>query len=119
MDYNDAVTEVLDKAARIRLPGHRLDVVTIARREFAKRGYCDSKFIDPIEETLRECIQGWSVIRKRQIRESTETGLQSGVRVDAYTMDSIDMDLEGRTDVSSHRVSFTRFRRWPERSRRR
>jgi hypothetical protein len=30
MDYNDAVTEVLDKAARIKLPGHRFDVVTIA-----------------------------------------------------------------------------------------
>jgi hypothetical protein len=41
MDYDDAVTEVLDKAVRITLPGHRLDVVTIARREFAKRGYCD------------------------------------------------------------------------------
>lgn len=90
MDYNDAVTEVLDK-----LPGHRLDVVTIAQREFAKRGYCDSKFIDTIEETLRECIQRWSVIQKRQIWESTETGLQSDMRADAYTMDSIDMDLEG------------------------
>jgi len=95
MDYDDAVTEVLDKAARIRLPGHRLDVVTMARREFAKRGYCDSKFIDPIQETLRECIQRWSVIQKRQIWESTETGLQSDVRPDAYPMDSIDMDLEG------------------------
>jgi hypothetical protein len=95
MDYNDAVAEVLDKAARIKLPGHRLDIVTIVRREFGKHGYCDSKFIDPIEEAVRECIQRWSVIQKRQIWESTETGLQSDVRADAYTVDSIDMDLEG------------------------
>jgi hypothetical protein len=95
MDYNDAVTEVLDKAARIKLPGHRLDVVSTARREFATRGSCDSKFIDPIEETLRECIQRWSVIQKRQIWESTESGSQSDVRADVYAMDTIDMDLEG------------------------
>lgn len=95
MDYHDAVTEVLDKAARIKLPGYRFDIVTTARREFAKRGYCDSKFIDPIEKTLRKCIQRWSVIEKREIWESTETGSQSDVRADAYTMNSIDMDLEG------------------------
>ena len=95
MDYNDAVTEVLDKAARIRLPGHRLDVVSIARRQFAKCGYCDSKFIYPIEETLRECIQRWSGAQKRQIWKSTEAGLQPDVRVEAYTMDSVEMDLEG------------------------
>jgi hypothetical protein len=47
MDYNDAVIEVLDKAARIRLPGHRFDVVTIARLEFAKRGHCDSNSLIP------------------------------------------------------------------------
>lgn len=104
MDYDDAVTEVLDKAARIRLPGHRLDVVTIARREFAKHGYCDSKFIDPIEETLRECIRCWSLIQKRQIWESIETGLRSDVRVDAYTTDSIDMDLEG--ELMSHLIEY-------------
>ena len=55
----------------------------------------DSKFIDPIEETLRECIQRWSVIQKRQIWESTESGSQSDVRADVYAMDTIDMDLEG------------------------
>jgi len=63
VDYDDAVTEVLDKAAHVRLSGHRHDVVTMARREFTTHGCCDSKFIDPIQETLRECIQRWSVIQ--------------------------------------------------------
>ena len=38
MYYYDAVAEILDKAARVKLPGHRADAVTAARREFAKRG---------------------------------------------------------------------------------
>jgi hypothetical protein len=116
MDYNDAVTEVLDKAARIRLPGHRLDVVTIARREFANADTAILNSLIPSRRHFESALR-WSMIQKRQIWESTETGLQSDVRVDSYTMDSIDMG--GRTDVSSHRVSFTRFRRWPDRSRRR
>jgi hypothetical protein len=39
--------EILDKAGTIELPGQRLNVVTVARREFAKRGYRDAKFIVP------------------------------------------------------------------------
>jgi hypothetical protein len=95
MDYLDAIDEVLEEAATIKLPGHRLDVVTIARREFRKRGTCDSKYIDPMEQTIQECIRRWSVAQKREIWESTETGMQSDVGFDAYTPDSIDMDLEG------------------------
>jgi hypothetical protein len=38
---------VLDTAGRIKLPHYRLEVVTIARREFAQRGFCDNKFIAP------------------------------------------------------------------------
>src|SRR5437899_2300047 len=77
MDYSDAIDEVLERAAQIRLPGHGLDVVTLAQREFAKRGCCDSKLIDPIERTLEECIDNWSAEQKRQIWESTETGMRS------------------------------------------
>jgi hypothetical protein len=49
IDYYDAIVEVLDRARSIKLPGVRFDVVTIVEREFAKRGCCDSKFIEPIE----------------------------------------------------------------------
>ena len=95
MDYFDAIMEVLDAAGRIKLPHQRLDVVTIARREFAKRGGCDSQFIDPIESTLRECLRTWSVEQKREIWLSTETGAASTAGFEAYDEASIDMDLEG------------------------
>ena len=95
MDYCDAINEVLDRAGNIKLPGHRLDVVTVAKREFAKRGCCDSKFIDPIERMVRERIRDWTIIQKREIWESTGTGAQSDASFDNYTSDSIDMDLEG------------------------
>jgi hypothetical protein len=32
MDYCDTISEILDKAGTIKLPPHRLDVVTIAGR---------------------------------------------------------------------------------------
>lgn len=95
MDYCDAISEILDKAGTIKLPGHRFDVVTVARREFAKRGYCDTKFIDPIEETLRKCLQVWTPEQKREIWLSTETGAESDWAVEDYEESSIDMDLEG------------------------
>ncbi len=95
MDYLDAIDEVIERAARIKLPRYRADIVTIARREFRKHGTCDSKFIDPIEEIVRECIRVWSPEQKREIWESTETGSQSQETFDAYTEDGIDMDLEG------------------------
>ena len=95
MDYYDAVAEILDKAARVKLPGHRADVVTAARREFAKRGYCDAKFIDPIEGILRVCLRRWSREQKRTIWLSTETGAECDSDFDAIVPSSIDMDLEG------------------------
>ena len=95
MDYFDAIMEVLDVAGRIKLPHHRLDVVTIARREFAKGGGCDGKFIDPIDSTLRECLGKWSLAQKREIWLSTETGAASTAGFEAYDEASIDMDLEG------------------------
>jgi hypothetical protein len=116
MDYLDAIEEVLEEASGIKLPGHRLDVVTIARREFSKRGTCDIRYIDPIEETIGECIRRWSAAQKREIWESTETGMQSDVGSDAYTPDSIDMDLEG--ELMYHlieRLSPARKRNEPER----
>ncbi len=57
MDYRDAIMETLDAAGQVKLPHYQLDVVTIARREFAKRGCCDHKFIAPIESVLRECLR--------------------------------------------------------------
>jgi hypothetical protein len=95
MDYYDAITEILEKAESIKLPGYRLSVVAVARREFAKRGGCDSKFIDRIESTLRQCLQGWTSKQKREIWLSTETGANNGRSFEAYDEASIDMDLEG------------------------
>jgi len=95
MDYCDAISEILDKAGTIKLPQQRLDVVTLARRELGKRGHCDTKYIDPIEETLRKCLQGWTLEQKREIWLSTETGAGSDCAVEDYEESSIDMDLEG------------------------
>src|SRR5258708_4680613 len=95
MDFYDAINEVLDRPGNIKLPGYRLDVVTVASRDFAKRGYCDSKFIVPIERMVRECVRDWNIAQKREIWESTETGAQSGRNFDDFTLDSIDLALEG------------------------
>jgi hypothetical protein len=95
VDYFEAIDEVIERAACIKLPGYRTDIVTIARREFKKRGACDSKFIDPIEEIVRECIREWSPEQKRTIWGSMEIGLQSQEGFGADTADSIDMFLEG------------------------
>ena len=95
MEYWEAVNEVLEKAAAIKLPGHRIDVVTRARREFAKRGCCDHKFIDPIEEIVRSSLEEWSTEKKRRIWQSTETGMQSDEPFDVIAIESIDMELEG------------------------
>lgn len=70
-------------------------MVTIARREFAKRGGCDNQFIAPIESKLRECLRKWSLEQKREIWLSTETGAASTAGCEAYDEASIDMDLEG------------------------
>ena len=94
MDYGDAINEVLDRGRNIKLPGYRLDVVTVARREFAKRGYCDFKFIEPIERMVRECIRDWTILQTREIWESSETGASSEAGYEDYTSGSIDMDLE-------------------------
>jgi len=66
-DYEEAVDEVLYRASKIRLPGHRLNVVTIARRAFWKVGGCDHKFIQPIEDTLDLCLKEWSSASKSAI----------------------------------------------------
>ena len=95
MEYWEAVDEVLEKAATIKLQGHRIDVVTMARREFARRGCCEHKFIDPIEEILRSCLEEWSTEKKRKIWQSTETGMQSDVPFEEIAIESIDMELEG------------------------
>lgn len=95
MDYLDAIGEVLDKAAAVKLRGYKIDVVTAARREFATRGCCKSKLIDPIERILKECLQHWSPEQKRDIWLSTETGAGRHRDFDAYALSSIDMELEG------------------------
>jgi hypothetical protein len=95
MDCFNAITEVLDTARRIKLPHYRFDVVTIARREFARSGGCDNKFIAPIEDTLRECLRKWSLAQKREIWLSTETGAASSHTFEDYDESGIDMDLEG------------------------
>jgi hypothetical protein len=94
MDYCDAINEVLDRASNIRLPGDDLDVVSIARREFAGRGCCDARLVAPIEQTLRECILRWSTTQKREIWETTETGAEDRAAFEAPTPESIDMYLE-------------------------
>ncbi len=74
MDYLDAIMEILDAAGQVKLPHHRLHVVTFARREFAKRGCCDDKFIAPIESILLDDLRKWSFDQKKEIWLSTETG---------------------------------------------
>ena len=95
MNYWDDIMEILDAAGRIKPPHQRLDVVSIARREVAKRGGCENKFIAPIEVTLRECLWKWSLEQKRKIWLITETGAGNTVGFEAYDEASIDMDLEG------------------------
>ena len=115
MYYLDAIDEVLHKAAAIKLPGHRIDVVTMARREFARRGCCDSKFIDPIEGILRSSLEEWSTEKKRKIWQSTETGMQSDVPFEAIAVESIDIELEGELmyhlidDLSPHEPRKDRY----------
>jgi hypothetical protein len=95
MDYVDAINEVLDKAEAIKLPTHRLDVVSAARREFTKQGSCDAQVIGPIEETLRRCLRGWTLEQKREIWLSTEAGAESDWAVEDGEESGIDMELEG------------------------
>ncbi len=108
MIYLDAVDEVLARAAEIKLPGHRVDVVTTARRELAKRSCCDFKFINPIEETLQACLQDWSIEKKLRIWQSIEAGTQSDLAFEEFAIESIHMDLESELlyyiieELSSH-----------------
>lgn len=50
MDYCDAINEILDKAGTIKLPQHRLDVVTVARREFGNAGTVIPNSSTPLRE---------------------------------------------------------------------
>jgi hypothetical protein len=93
MDYCDAIREVVDRAAKIRLPGERWNIVVRARRQFAKQDSCDSTLINPIEQIIEECIGEWSVAQKREIWESTETGANSEDGFEEHLLDCIDMDL--------------------------
>ena len=95
MNYSDAVTEILGKAAQIKLQGRNSDVVTLARREFAKKKSCNSEFIKPMEQIIDECLHCWTVEQKRGIWESTETGIESKKGFNALKPASIDSDLEG------------------------
>jgi hypothetical protein len=95
MNYSDAVEEILKKAGQIKLAGENSDIVTRARREFAKKKRRNSEFIEPIEQIVKECIHCWTVEQKRGIWESTETGAQSKKGFATFTSDAIDNDLEG------------------------
>lgn len=94
MDYSDAIDEILEKAARITLPGDRADIVTLARREFKTRGACGANLIDPMEQILRACLREWSPEQKREIWQSTETGMASEAGLDDEFPESIDMELK-------------------------
>jgi len=109
MDFGDAIIEILDKAGTIKLPGQRLDVVTVARREFAKRGCCDAKVIVPIEATLRNCLRDWTLAQKREIWLSTETGAESDWAIEGYEESMMDMDLEG--ELMDHVIEELSYRK--------
>jgi len=94
MDCYDAVNEILEEASGIKLPGHRINVVSAARREFAKHGFCDSKLVDPIEKTMKECLKRWTAEEKWKIWTSTESGA-GDTDFDPCEPGSLDMDLEG------------------------
>lgn len=76
MDYDDAVHEVLERAARIKPPGSRVNSVVAARREFARNGSCEHGIFGPIEDTLKRCLSEWTPEQKREIWLSTESGMQ-------------------------------------------
>ncbi|MEX1231340.1 MAG: hypothetical protein WEB58_13930 [Planctomycetaceae bacterium] len=95
MHYLDAIDEIIAKATRIKLPGDRANIVAMARRAFKKGGTCGAQYIDPMERILRECIREWSMEQKREIWESTETGIENSADFDNYMPESIDLDLDG------------------------
>ena len=101
MDYHDAVTAVLERAARIILPGHAVDVVAAAEREFAKHGACDAKLMEPIERSLRECLSAWSLEQKRSIWRSTESGQQDEADLDD-DLDAQYLDLALEPELLHH-----------------
>ncbi len=47
-------------------------------------------------------MQEWSTEKKREIWQSTEAGAQSELDFDEWTIESIDMDLEG--ELMSHLI---------------
>ncbi|MEX0724850.1 MAG: hypothetical protein WD065_01190 [Planctomycetaceae bacterium] len=104
MHYLDAIAEIINKATFIKLPGDRLNVVAMARRAFKKNGGCSAHYIDPMERILRECIREWSLEQKREIWESTETGMESSVDFDDLMPEGIDLDLEG--ELMYHLIEF-------------
>ncbi|MBI4626681.1 MAG: hypothetical protein HY736_26110 [Verrucomicrobia bacterium] len=95
MNYHDAVTDVLEKAGRIILPGQAVDVVAAAEQEFARHGTCDARFLEPIERMLSECLQQWTVVQKRAIWRSTEAGQADDIDFDESELPWIDVHLEG------------------------
>ena len=72
-----------------------MDVVASAEREFARHGACDARFIDPIERSLRECLQQWTAAQKHAIWRSTETGQADDIDFDGIEVSWLDMGLEG------------------------
>ena len=95
MNYSDAVTEILKRAGQIKLADQNSDVVTLARREFTKKGRCHSEVVQAIEQVVKECIHCWTVEQKRGIWETTETGKQSKKKFASHTPNAINTDLEG------------------------
>jgi len=75
MTYIEAVEEILEKASRIKLPGEKRDIVTLARIEFGKKGSFNSELSDSIEQTVKICIRQWTTEQKRGIWESSLKGL--------------------------------------------
>jgi len=92
MDVYDATEEVLARASGLKVPGHRANVVTIVRREFAKRGTCSIQLVAPIEETLQICLREWTHAEKQAIWRSTESGIDDDSE---WEPGSLDMILEG------------------------
>ena len=101
MNYHDAVTAVLERAGRIILPGHAVDVVAAAEREFEQHGSCDAKFMEPIEQSLRECLEAWSIAQKRSIWRSTEDGQQVEDELDD-SLDAQYLDLALEPELLQH-----------------
>jgi hypothetical protein len=97
MDHEDAAARVIKDAARVVLPGAKVNVVAQVTHDFARQGHCDGRLVAVIEKAIEARLKQWSLEDKRGIWEGLrESGaiIDPDVEFGDYPEDSIDMTLE-------------------------